>query len=138
MGPQCFLCRRVPCVLRVVRVASSNGGVDTIPVKRWTSYDGKGFGPGYLKDFTTGYTDPQAAYQKIRDLAGEFPNLAQIYNLPNKTNGYQRQSQAMPLPQAMARPQAMPQPQVTAQATARLRLRARPALSWSRNCHGEA
>ena len=26
-----------------VRVASANGGVDTIPVKRWTSKDGKGF-----------------------------------------------------------------------------------------------
>ena len=56
-----------------VRVASANGGVDTIPVKRWTSDDGKGFGPGYLKDFTTGYVDPQQAYKKIRDLARGVP-----------------------------------------------------------------
>jgi hypothetical protein len=78
-----------------VRVASSNGGVDTIPVKRWTSADGVPFSPGYLKDFTTNYVDPQQAYAKIRSLAAEFPNLAQIYDLPNKTNGYQRHSQAL-------------------------------------------
>jgi hypothetical protein len=79
----------------MVRVASSNGGVDTIPVKRWTSADGVPFSPGYLKDFTTNYVDPQQAYAKIRSLAAEFPNLAQIYDLPNKTNGYQRKSQAL-------------------------------------------
>jgi hypothetical protein len=78
-----------------VRVASSHGGVDTIPVKRWTSADGEGFAATYVKDFTTGYVDPQQAYAKIRALAAEFPNLAQIYDLPNKTNGYQRKSQAM-------------------------------------------
>jgi hypothetical protein len=76
-----------------VRVASSNGGVDTIPVKRWTSANGTGFSPGYLKDFTTDYTDPQAAYKKIRDLSAEFSNISQIYDLPYKTNGYQRHSQ---------------------------------------------
>jgi hypothetical protein len=78
-----------------VQVASSNGGVDTIAVKRWTSADGKGFPAGYVSNFPTGYVDPQQAYQKIRDLAGEFPNLAQIYNLPYQTNGYQRKSQAL-------------------------------------------
>jgi hypothetical protein len=78
-----------------VRVASANGGVDTIPVKRWTSTDGKGFPAPYAKDFTTDYVDPQQAYAKIRALNAEFPNLSQIYDLPNKTNGYQRKSQAL-------------------------------------------
>src|SRR3954447_3984486 len=76
-----------------VRVASSNGGVDTIPVKRWTTANGSGFSPGYLKDFTTDYTDPQAAYKKIRDLSAEYSNISQVYDLPYKTNGYQRHSQ---------------------------------------------
>ncbi len=78
-----------------VRVASSNGGVDTIAVKRWTSTDGKGFPAPYLKDFTTDYVDPQQAYAKIRALSAEFPNLSQIYDLPYQTNGYQRHSQAL-------------------------------------------
>ena len=78
-----------------VRVASANGGVDTIGVKRWTSTDGKGFPAPYAKDFTTDYVDPQQAYTKIRALNTEFPNLSQIFDLPNKTNGYQRKSQAL-------------------------------------------
>ena len=70
-------------------------GVDTIEVKRWTSNDGKGFPTQYVKDFTTDYVDPQQAYKKIRDLREEFPNLAQIYDLPNKTSGYQRKAQTV-------------------------------------------
>src|SRR5262249_54999686 len=66
-----------------VRVASANGGVDTIPVKRWTSNDGKGFPTQYVKDFTTDYVDPQQAYKKIRDLESEFGDLADIIDLPN-------------------------------------------------------
>jgi hypothetical protein len=43
-------------------------------------------------------------------------------------------------PQATLQPQAMAQQQATAQpqATARLALRVQPALSWSKNCRGEA
>ena len=78
-----------------VRVASANGGVDTIAVKRWTSKDGKGFPTQYVKDFTTDYVDPQQAYKKIRDLRAEFPNLADIIDLPNKTTGYQRKAQTV-------------------------------------------
>ena len=78
-----------------VRVASANGGVDTIPVKRWTSKDGKGFPTQYVKDFTTDYVDPQQAYKKIRDLRTEFSNLAEIIDLPNKTAGYQRKAQTV-------------------------------------------
>ena len=78
-----------------VRVASANGGVDTIGVKRWTSKDGKGFPAQYVKDFTTDYVDPQQAYKKIRDLRTEFSNLADIIDLPNKTAGYQRKAQTV-------------------------------------------
>jgi hypothetical protein len=78
-----------------VRVASANGGVETLPVKEWTSPDGKGFPTTFLKDFNTDYTDPQKSYKKMADLAAEFPNISQVYDLPNKTNGYQRKSQAI-------------------------------------------
>ena len=31
----------------------------------------------------------------MRELANEFPNIAKLMNLPNKTNGYQRKAQTM-------------------------------------------
>jgi hypothetical protein len=79
-----------------VRVASSNGGVDTLAVKPWVSQNGSGAYPaGFQKDFVTHYTDSQEDYAKIRALAAEFPNISEIINLPNKSPGYQRYSQAI-------------------------------------------
>ena len=78
-----------------VRVASANGGIDTLPVKEWTSTNGTSSPTGFISDFNSNYVDPQQAYQRIRDLAAQYPNLAQIYDLPYKTNGYQRKSQAI-------------------------------------------
>jgi hypothetical protein len=78
-----------------VRVASADGGVDTLPVKPWVSKDGKGFPATFQKDFNTHYVDPQEGYKRIRDLAAAYPNISQIYDLPNKTTGYQRKSQAI-------------------------------------------
>jgi hypothetical protein len=79
-----------------VRVASANGGVATLAVKRWVSDGGSGqFPGGFLKDFNNHYVDPQEAYGRIRALATEFPNISQVYDLPNKTNGYQRKSMAI-------------------------------------------
>ncbi len=78
-----------------VRVASANGGVDTLPVKDWVSKDGKGFPATFQKDFNTHYVDPQEGYKRISDLAASYPDIAQVYDLPNKTSGYQRRSQAI-------------------------------------------
>ena len=78
-----------------VRVASADGGVDTLPVKEWTSTNGKTSPVGFIDNFNTNYVDPQQAYQRISDLAAQYPDLAQIYDLPYKTNGYQRKSQAI-------------------------------------------
>jgi hypothetical protein len=78
-----------------VRVASAGGGVDTLPVKQWVSKDGKGFPATFQKDFNTHYVDPQEGYKRISDLAAQYPNIAQIYNLPNQTPGYQRHAQAI-------------------------------------------
>ncbi len=79
-----------------VRVASANGGVDTIAVKQWVSQSGSGQYPnGFLKDFNTHYVDPQEAMAKIRALQAEFPNISKLIDLPNKTPGYQRLSQAI-------------------------------------------
>jgi len=79
-----------------IRIASANGGVDTLAVKQWVSKDGSGqFPNGFLKDFTTHYVDPQEAYAKITSLAAEFPTISSVVSLPNQTPGYQRQSQAI-------------------------------------------
>ena len=78
-----------------VRVASANGGVDTLAVKDWVSKDGKGFPATFQKDFNTHYVDPQEGYKRISDLAAAYPNISHVYDLPNKTTGYQRQAQAI-------------------------------------------
>ena len=46
------------------------------------------------RDFTTRYMDPTEVYKRFDELAAEFPNIAQLIPLPNKTNGYQRRAQA--------------------------------------------
>jgi hypothetical protein len=79
-----------------VRIASSDGSIDEIAVKPWVSKDGSNpFPQGFIKDFNTHYVDPQEAYKKISDLATEFPNIATVSDLPNKTPGYQRKSMAL-------------------------------------------
>lgn len=76
----------------LVRVASSTGAVVEGPVHVWV---GGGLPPvaeGYLKGFVTHYMDPIEARQQINALAAEFPDVAEIVNLPYLTNGYQRKA----------------------------------------------
>ena len=49
----------------------------------------------FMSDFTTRYMDPTEVYTRFGELAAEFPNLAEMITLPNKTNGYQRRAQAL-------------------------------------------
>ncbi len=79
-----------------VRIGSSDGSVDEIDVKPWVSKDGSNpFPQGFLKDFNTHYVDPQEGYKRISDLAAQYPNISAVSDLPNKTPGYQRKSQAI-------------------------------------------
>ncbi|WP_051325115.1 M14 family metallopeptidase [Candidatus Solirubrobacter pratensis] len=81
---------------KTVRIASSDGSVDEIAVKQWVSKDGSHPYPqGFIKDFNTHYVDPQEGYKKISDLAAEFPNIAKVMDLPNKTPGYQRKAMGL-------------------------------------------
>jgi hypothetical protein len=78
----------------VVRVASSTGAIAEGPVNTWV---GGGLPPvadGYLKGFVTHYMDPIEVRQRINALAAEFPDLAEIIDLPHLTNGYQRKAMA--------------------------------------------
>jgi hypothetical protein len=78
-----------------VKIASSTGDVDELPVREWVSNDGADHPDGFIEDFNTHYVLPREAYAKLRELANEFPNIAQVYDLPHKTNGYRRKAQAV-------------------------------------------
>ncbi|WP_166352715.1 M14 family zinc carboxypeptidase [Phytoactinopolyspora limicola] len=59
-------------------------------------------GPGAPKDwgnlatgFIDHYVDATEATEKIESLAAEFPDLAEIIELPHETNGYRRKAQAV-------------------------------------------
>src|SRR4051812_25273209 len=79
-----------------VRIASvEHGDVAQIDVKKWVGNGAPQYAAGFLQDFMTHYVDPQESYKLMSDLAAQYPNIAQVYDLPNKTNGYQRKSQAV-------------------------------------------
>ena len=78
-----------------VKIAAPNGDVDTIDVREWIAKDPPQPGPGFQSGFVQRYYNSQEAYQKMRDLAAEFPNISQVYELPEKTRGYQRRAQTM-------------------------------------------
>src|SRR3954447_22970164 len=78
-----------------VKVASSNGTVDTIAVKEWIAKNPPGYAAGFKSGFVTHYNEESEAYQKMRDLAAEFPNISEAIKLPEKTTGYQRKAQTM-------------------------------------------
>jgi hypothetical protein len=79
----------------MVRVASSTGEAAEAPVNVWLGGGLPPMATGYLKGFLTHYMDPAEGRAKINALAAEFPNIAEIIDLPNDTNGYQRKSMAI-------------------------------------------
>ncbi len=79
----------------MVRVASSTPATAEAPVNTWLGGGLPPLATGYMKGFLTHYMDPVEGKAKINALAAEFPNLAQIIDLPNDTNGYQRKSMAI-------------------------------------------
>ena len=77
-----------------VRVGSSAGGEKEADVNVWLGGGLPPMGHKRLSDFTTDYMDPSQVYERFEELAAEFPNIAELITLPNKTNGYQRKAQA--------------------------------------------
>lgn len=79
-----------------VKVESNLGGTASSPVSEWLGVDKPGNPQThYVKDFVDHYMDPTELYQRAEKLAKEFPNLVEIIDMPNKTNGYRRLAQAM-------------------------------------------
>jgi len=80
-----------------VRITSPTGDVAVAKVEDWLSVEGEDpfKGDGYLEDFVTSYLTPTELYERIHQLASEFPALAEVVELPQRTNGYRRKAQAL-------------------------------------------
>lgn len=79
-----------------IRITSPTGDVAVAKVTEWLPIpETNPEGPGYQKDFVTSYLTPSELYARIHQLAAQFPGLAEIVELPYKTNGYRRHAQAV-------------------------------------------
>ncbi|MED3560983.1 M14 family metallopeptidase [Bacillus xiapuensis] len=78
-----------------VKITSNLGGTATSAVTKWLGADKPGNPKKhYVQDFIDHYMDPEELYDRAQKLAKEFPDLVEIINMPNKTNGYRRLAQA--------------------------------------------
>jgi len=79
-----------------ISITSPTGDVATATVREWLPIPATDpEGPGYQKDFVTSYLTPTELYGRIHQLAADFPQLAEIVELPYRTNGYRRAAQAV-------------------------------------------
>ena len=79
-----------------VRVTSSGGGSETRALEEWLPPpDEDPDEDPFLTGFVDHYMDATELMDRFEQLAAEFPNIAEIVELPYKTNGYRRKSQAI-------------------------------------------
>lgn len=74
-------------------VTSDQGGSATAPFTEWLPDEELKW--DYQSGFVDGYMDPTELYARIESLAAEFPDLAEIVELPHLTNGYRRQAMGL-------------------------------------------
>ncbi|MFF2450033.1 M14 family metallopeptidase [Neobacillus sp. NPDC058068] len=78
-----------------IKVTSSLGTESSAGVKDWLYPSEADIDrPGYKSGFADGYQNPTQLYKRIEQLAAEHPEVTEIIELPNQTNGYRRHSQA--------------------------------------------
>ncbi|MEH7332348.1 M14 family metallopeptidase [Neobacillus drentensis] len=78
-----------------VKITSNLGGFAVSSVTEWLGVDKPGSPKKhYVKDFVDHYMAPAELYERANKLAKEFPDLVEIIDMPNKTNGYRRLAQA--------------------------------------------
>ena len=78
-----------------VRVAASSGSVDESSVTEWAGSELPPRIENFQSDFISKYMDPTESYERLDGLAAQYPEIAEIVPLPNKTPGYQRPAMAM-------------------------------------------
>jgi len=77
-----------------VRIESPTGDVAVAKVNDWLMGESDPEAPP-LTDFITSYLTPTELYERIEQLAAEFPEISEIVELPYETNGYRRKAQAL-------------------------------------------
>jgi len=79
-----------------IRITSPTGDVAIATVNDWLPLPDEEPGDSaYQTDYITSYLTPTELYDRIHQLAAEFPDLAEIVELPELTNGYRRNAQAL-------------------------------------------
>ncbi|HEY3485674.1 MAG TPA: hypothetical protein VGK49_09830, partial [Ilumatobacteraceae bacterium] len=79
-----------------IRIVSPTGDIAIAKVNDWLPLPGESeVNPSYLTGFITSYLTPTELYDRIHALAAEFPDIAEVVELPYKTNGYRRKAQAL-------------------------------------------
>jgi hypothetical protein len=79
-----------------IRITSPTGDVAVAKVEDWLPLGEDPYGDDvYYKDFVSSYMTPTDLYERIHQLAAEFPQISEIVELPHKTNGYRRKAQAL-------------------------------------------
>ncbi|AZU60363.1 M14 family metallopeptidase [Neobacillus mesonae] len=89
-----YLLLQVDAVPSSVKIESNLGGTATSNVTEWLGKEPKHKKTNYVTDFVDHYMAPNELYERAEKLAKEFPNLVEIIDMPNKTNGYRRLAQA--------------------------------------------
>ncbi len=77
-----------------VTVRSNQGSEASSKVTEWLGGDRPEPGEHYVTGFVDHYMNPLEINEKMDALAEEFPELVEIIDMPNKTNGYRRHAQA--------------------------------------------
>src|SRR3954468_18563443 len=79
--------------------AATAGGpaasTETFPVTEWLGKDLPPHVAGFKTGFSTKYQDPTETRANLDALAASYPELMSVVNMPEKTSGYQRKSQAI-------------------------------------------
>lgn len=77
-----------------ITVTADDGSEVTTTPTEWVDDAGDGYPAGYQWGFTDdGYVDPLQARDRIEALAAEFPDLAELVDLPEDSAGYQKPAQ---------------------------------------------
>ncbi|MGE7595620.1 M14 family metallopeptidase [Peribacillus frigoritolerans] len=89
-----YLLLPVSAIPSSVKIESNLGGTATSTITEWLGKEPKHPKTDYVTDFVDHYMAPNELYERAEKLSKEFPNLVEIIDMPNKTNGYRRLAQA--------------------------------------------
>ncbi|CAL9587070.1 hypothetical protein SUDANB121_05179 [Nocardiopsis dassonvillei] len=78
-----------------IRVTGPHGGSAVAEVTEWLPDPGGPGDPLPYTDFLNAYMTPAELYDRIHQIAEEYPDIAEVIELPHTTNGYRRHAQAI-------------------------------------------